>query len=143
MEEHRPEGVFIDSMGTAIADELNSDKIVLDALNFVNRVIRNQFGAFVWFIHHPRKEQIGNKKPKKLDDLYGSRYISALTRSAVLLWPERGNIEVSCLKLTMAEYFKTFDIKRTPGIDFEISGMQDPGNISGPIFGNNTLEDTI
>jgi hypothetical protein len=143
MEEHRPEGVFIDSFSTAVADELNSDKVILEVMDFVNSVLRARFGAYVWFIHHPRKEQIGNKKPKKLDDLHGSRFIGSLATSVILLWPERGNIEVSCLKLRMAEKFKTFDIRRTPGVDFEIVGMQDPGNISGPIFGNNTLEDTI
>lgn len=143
LEEHRPDGVFIDSLGAAIKDELNSDKVILEAFDYVNRVIRGQFGAFVGFIHHPRKEQVGNKKPNKLDDLYGSRYISAYTTSAINLWPNGSDIEVTCLKLRMAEKFKPFKIRRTPGLDFEITDQKELGSISGPIFGNSDLEDSI
>ena len=44
-------------------------------------------------LHHQRKEQRGNAagKPKKLADVYGSRWITAGAGSVVLLWGEPGD----------------------------------------------------
>lgn len=119
MEKVRPDIIMLDSLGVAISDELSSDKVILDSFEYVNKHLRNEYESAVWFIHHPRKEQIGNKKPNKLDDLYGSRYISAAVTSAVNLWPVGDEIEVSCLKMRMVPEFKPFRVKRKPGIIFE------------------------
>ena len=40
-------------------------------------------------LHHPRKGQDGNRKPSKLDDLYGSRWIPAGAGSVISLWAGR------------------------------------------------------
>lgn len=42
-------------------------------------------------LHHPRKGQDGNRKPAKLDDLYGSRWISAGAGSVISLWGQAGD----------------------------------------------------
>lgn len=120
MEKFQPDVIMLDSLGVAISDEISSDKVVFEAFDFVHKVLRNHFGSTVWFIHHTRKEQIGNKKPNKLDDLYGSRYISAALTGAINLWPVGPEIEVSCLKMRLAEKFKPFRMKRSPGIDFSL-----------------------
>lgn len=117
--------VMIDSLGHAVGDELNSDKVIFDSFRFVHNYIRSQLGAAMWFIHHPRKEQAGNRKPKEQDDLYGSRYISAAATSITNLWPmdKKGHvIELSCLKMRLASKFDKFTIKRTPGLDFQLGG---------------------
>jgi hypothetical protein len=130
MEAVKPDVVMLDSLGVAISDEISSDKVIFEAFNFVHKVLRGHFGASVWFIHHPRKEQIGNKKPTRLDDMYGSRYISAALTGAVNLWPVGTDIEISCLKMRLHEKFKAFRIRRTPGLDFMLAQDRIPTGAS-------------
>jgi hypothetical protein len=122
VEEFKPDGIIFDSFGVGIGDDLNSEKIILDALDFVHKTLRGAFGCFVWFIHHNRKAQIGNKKPNKLDDMFGSQYIGAAITTGMGLWPTKpgGPIEFNCLKLRMAKKFDTFHIRRMTNLDFEI-----------------------
>ncbi len=123
IEKFQPEVIMFDSLGVALGDEISSDSLILNTFDYVAQTLRIEFGAACWFIHHHRKAQIGNKKPDKLDDLYGSQYIGAALSTAIGLWPvgsEGKEIEVSCLKLRMSEKFKPFKIKRVPGLDFEI-----------------------
>jgi len=119
IEKVQPNGILIDSFGVAVGDDINSEKIIFDTLDYVHRTLRLEYGMFVWFIHHPRKDQIGNKKPNKLDDLYGSRYFGAAISTAIGLWPTGPDIEVDCLKLRLAKKFTSFKIRRTPELDFK------------------------
>ncbi len=50
-------------------------------------------------LHHPRKAQADNKKPSKLEDLYGSRWISAGAGSVICLWGEPGDLVVALTHL--------------------------------------------
>lgn len=120
IEEYQPDGIIFDSLGKGVADEITSDKTILEVFEYIDGTIRGEYGAFAWFIHHPRKGQVGNKKPNGLDDLYGSRFISAGVTTAVGLWPNKDHLDVDCLKLRLAPAFKPFKIARTPGVDFEI-----------------------
>jgi hypothetical protein len=141
IDKYQPEGIIIDSFGVAVGEDLNSDKIVLETMDYIHKTLRLHYGLFVWFIHHPRKEQIGNKKPKKLDDLHGSGYFGRAVSTAIGLWKEGNEIEVSCLKMRMSEEFAPFRIKRTPTLDFQmISGSSPkepsslmPNNLEGSI----------
>ena len=135
IEEFKPDGICIDSWGAAVGDDLNSDKIANNIFRFVN-IIRDNFDVFFWFVHHPRKEQIGNKKPNKLDDIHGTAVIGRLARLAVGLWPTGSEIEVYCMKNTLNTSFSPFHIKRTPGLDFEI--VKNKTSREGSIFGNNS-----
>jgi len=45
-------------------------------------------------LHHPRKASGDNKKPSKLEDLYGSRWIPAGAGSVIMLWGEAGDAVV-------------------------------------------------
>lgn len=139
MEEHKPDGVIFDSFGTLMSDDLTSDKNVLELFGFVRSYINGQYGAFAWFIHHPRKGQVGNKKPNTLDDLYGNMYIGGQITSCLLLWKGAGQntLEVSCLKMRMSEEFKPFRIERTSNLDFR---MKESGNHSfGPMASNKPI----
>lgn len=120
IEKVQPQGIIIDSFGVAVGDDINSEKIIFDTLDYVHRTLRLEYGMFVWFIHHPRKEQIGNKKPNKLDDLYGSRYFGAAVSTAIGLWKSGSDIDVDCLKLRLAKKFDSFKIRRTPELDFKL-----------------------
>ena len=45
-------------------------------------------------LHHPRKAQADNKAPRKLEDLYGSRWITSGAGSVICLWGEAGDLVV-------------------------------------------------
>jgi hypothetical protein len=55
------------------------------------RQIAIEAGTQLLELHHPRKAQEGNRKPRKLDDLYGSRWISAGAGSVISLWGQAGD----------------------------------------------------
>lgn len=129
IEKVQPDGIWIDSFGVSVGDDLKSEKIIFQTLDYVHRVLRLEYGMFVGFIHHPRKEQIGNKKPNKLDDLYGSQYFGAAVSTAIGLWPSNHDIEVDCLKLRLAKPFEGFKITRTADIDFKIVNRSNPKTI--------------
>ena len=63
-------------------------------------------GIEVVDLHHPRKAVAGDaRKPKSLDDVYGSTWLSAGHGSVVLLWGNPGDpiVELSHLKQPMEE----------------------------------------
>ena len=57
-------------------------------------------GIEVLSLHHPRKAQADNKKPRQLADVYGSRWLTAGCGSVLLLWGEAGDpvVELQHLK---------------------------------------------
>lgn len=130
IEKVQPHGIFLDSFGVAVGEDISNDKVIFETLDYVHRTLRLEYGAFVGFIHHPRKEQIGNKQPKKLDDLYGSRYYGAALSTALGLWGVGPDIEVSCLKLRLAKPFDAFRIRRTSNLDFRMIRDLKPQDIN-------------
>lgn len=50
-------------------------------------------------LHHSRKAQADNKRPNKLSDVYGSRFLTASCGSVFMLWGEAGDPVVECLHL--------------------------------------------
>jgi len=49
--------------------------------------------------HHQRKAQTGGGVPKRLADVYGSRWLTAGMGSVFMLWGDAGDLEVECLHL--------------------------------------------
>jgi hypothetical protein len=119
IDKYRPAGIVFDSLGTSTTDELNSETVVKKIYDYIDHV-RVERDVFAWFIHHNRKAQATNKRPNKLSDIYGSQYITARATTVIGLWPVRGEIEVSGLKVRLAKEFDPFMIKRTDKLDFEI-----------------------
>lgn len=91
--------VIIDSLKDA-AVKLVDDEIGGN----VNRAIQwcLSAGIDVLALHHQRKG-VGGEKPTKLEDLYGSSWISAGAGSVILLWGEAGSetVEMTHLKQPM------------------------------------------
>ena len=80
------------------------------------RQIAIEAGTQLLELHHPRKSQEGNKKPSKLEDLYGSRWIPAGAGSVLSLWGEAGDpvVELTHLKpvvTTLGPWHVTLDGK--------------------------------
>jgi len=62
-------------------------------------------GVDVLALHHQRKAQADNRKPKSIADVYGSVLVPAAAGTVILLWGEPGDpiIELSMLKLSESE----------------------------------------
>ncbi|SRR6266498_351254 len=136
IEEYQPDGILFDSLGIAIGENLSNDETAFKVLDYINSKIRREYGCFAWFIHHPRKEQIGNKKPNRIDDMQGSGYYANETTNTFTLWPNGPLIDVDCLKMRLAPKFESFKIRRTSQLDFEVMEGITNINKDQPIFEN-------
>ena len=116
---YEPIGVFFDSLGSTTMDELSSESTVKSVIDFVER-IRSDFNIFTWFIHHNRKATVGNKKPNKLSDVFGSQYITARATTVLGLWRVgMDTLEITGLKVRLAREPTPFLIARKNGLNFE------------------------
>ena len=101
-------------MLTELAALADSDTIIIDSLKDAAlkladdetgsgwnraRQMAIEAGAELIELHHPRKAQSDNKKPSKLEDLYGSRWITAGAGSVISLWGEAGDLVVEFVHL--------------------------------------------
>lgn len=123
LEQFGPEGLFFDSLGQSIDESPNSDDIVNGVFDFIKRRVNQQYDAFSWFIHHNRKAQIGNKKPKDLSDLYGSAYIANNASLVLNLWkdaPSSSIAEADYLKVRFDRTPDSFKLKRLSPVGFEL-----------------------
>jgi GTPase SAR1 family protein len=85
--------------GTVVVDSLKDAALKLtddETGSGWNRARQNviQAGAELIELHHPRKAQSDNRRPAKLEDLYGSRWITAGAGSVISLWGEPGDLVV-------------------------------------------------
>jgi hypothetical protein len=99
----------------ALAKEAGATAVAVDSLKdaaaglekpevgqLVNRAFQLLVSSGIEVVvnHHPRKAQVGNSKPKAIDDVFGSRFIVDGCGSVVLLWGSPGDsvVELSHLK---------------------------------------------
>ena len=120
IEQYHPEVVGVDSLSktTMASLEEAASKKVMDFADY----LRMTYDCSVIFIHHNRKGQVGNKRPKELDDVYGSFWITATATTVIGMWQNQqtGEIEINYLKVRLAEAPKTQVVVRTPrGLSFE------------------------
>ncbi|HTA32999.1 MAG TPA: AAA family ATPase [Solirubrobacteraceae bacterium] len=106
----RPVGsVFVDSIKD-LASKLSTD----ETGGAINRAFSLVLAADIELAasHHQRKATAENKKPTKVDDVFGSTWITAGAGSVILLWGEPGDttIELSHLK-PAAEPLGPFEIE--------------------------------
>lgn len=114
-----PDGVIVDSLGSTTSGGLSNEDIVKAIMDFNDR-IRKQYDIFTWFIHHMRKASGDNKKPNKLDDVYGNQYIVNRATTVLCLWPNRQEkIDVIPLKIRLGPKRETWSVQRIGNIDFE------------------------
>jgi replicative DNA helicase len=95
--------VFIDSLkdvATKLADDETGGIVNVEH----QRLIAD--GVELVVLHHQRKASGDNKKPKKLDDVYGSTFVTGGCGSVILLWGEAGDpiVELSHLKQPAGEF---------------------------------------
>jgi hypothetical protein len=114
-----PDGIFIDSVGSTSTGNVSSEETVKKLMDY-NDHVRKKFGVFTWWIHHMRKAQAENKKPNKLDDVYGNQYLYNRATSVYCLWPKGTKIEVIPLKKRLAKLEDPWEIQRLVNLDFMI-----------------------
>lgn len=128
VEKYQLQGIFIDSLGVATGEGIDKDDVILPLMSNLKTQIIKPYNAFVWFVHHTRKAQVGNKKPNQLADLHGSQYIGSSMTTAIGLWkdkPDDESIEVNRLKGRLAKPWTQFEIARTDTLGFvETSGPE-------------------
>jgi hypothetical protein len=95
--EMKVETLIIDSLKDAAMD-LVKDDTGTRVNNSIQRVIAE--GVEVLFDHHQRKGQQGSGKPRNLEDVYGSTWLTAGCGSVILLWGKPGDpvVELDHLK---------------------------------------------
>ena len=128
IEEYQPDGIIIDSMGKVTNKSLNDEEMAKKLANYY-AMIRNKYDMFVYFVHHNRKANGDNKKPKDLADVYGNQYITADVSSAISLWKEdAGEVEVNVIKSRLAREVEPFNVLRTDALRFVLKSEME-GNM--------------
>lgn len=124
LQEGSYDGFIIDSLGSAISGDLGNHKDVQPYIDW-NDKTRNKYQCFSWAIHHHRKGNGDNRKPNKLDDVYGDQYITARATSVYCLWPgsnktasDRDLIEVIPLKKRLDRLESPWMIERDENLHY-------------------------
>jgi replicative DNA helicase len=91
-------------VGTVVLDSLKDLGAVLSSDEggmLVNAAIQHTLasGVEVLALHHPRKAQADNRKPNRLDDMYGSQWLASGAGSVICLWGNPGDPVVEFLHL--------------------------------------------
>ena len=119
IEDYEPDGVFIDSVGSAIQGSINDDEAVQAYLDFIDR-IRKKYTLFTWAIHHMRKSTNGGHAPASQDDVYGNQYlVNRATSVYGILRGRDGLIKVRNFKNRLAKNEEDFLIRRIDNLNFE------------------------
>lgn len=92
--------VVIDSLKD-IAPDLSKDEVGSRVNIAFQEVIASGYELLA--LHHQRKEQRGQGAPRRLSDVYGSRWLTAGMGSVLLLWGEPGDLVVEFRHLKQPE----------------------------------------
>jgi hypothetical protein len=118
LEERQWEGVFIDSVGSAIVGNINSAENVQPFTNF-NDKVRKRYGCFLWYIHHFRKPPPGTKSSGGAEDSYGDVYITNRATTLVTVTRKADSIlRIKNPKNRHAKELPDFIIERIEGLFF-------------------------
>lgn len=136
LKDFRPQVLIIDSLSELATDDLKEAE-ARSIMRWIKRMSK-EYECGIILIHHNRKASDGNKKPRKLSDLYGS-YIFAKTVSTVIsLWEEdkKEYLEIDALKVRFGSKKQdTSKIKRTPHLTFE-EVKEDANRQPDQVFGS-------
>jgi hypothetical protein len=129
VEDYQPEGVFVDSIGSAIKGSLSKDEDVQELINYNDR-LRKRYGCFTWYIHHMRKSSNGGHTPSSQDDIYGNQYLlNRASSSYGILRGRDGLIKVRNFKNRLAATEADFYIKRGEHLTFTEVEQQAKGPV--------------
>jgi hypothetical protein len=119
LEEHRPEVMFIDALGSLTFDALGEEQA--KAINNKLTEFIAEFGTTFIVIHHNRKPDKGqSKSAPMLGDVYGNQYIVAGGTLVLTMWmPEnQSHVELITLKSRARMSDKPIVMDGTMGFQF-------------------------
>lgn len=119
IQEYKPEGLYIDSLQKIYLGDLSKDEI-RGVYNYL-AYLRQEYGVYIFLIHHDRKAQESNKRPRDLSDIYGSTYITAEPDCVFHLWrpsPESKEVELRNPKNRLAPSFPIHILTRDENLKF-------------------------
>lgn len=117
LDELQPDGLFVDSIGSAVLGNINSQDVVQPFVNF-NDHLRKKYQLFTWYIHHTRKAQHGQQVSGQ-DDIYGDQYLNNRASSSYLVLPgKEGTIKIRNTKQRLAAKEEDYYLKRSEHLTF-------------------------
>jgi len=118
LQEINPDILIIDSISELATDDLKESE-AREILRWIKK-IRKANNVAVIAIHHNRKASDGNKKPRKLSDLYGSYLFAKSTDTVLSLWQEEGRelLDMDSLKTRFGKDV-SFKLRRSENLVFE------------------------
>lgn len=118
IKEREWEGLFVDSIGSAILGNINASETVQPFTNFSDH-IRKKYGLFLWYIHHTRKAGPGQNGRVDQDDIYGDQYLVNRCTSAYGVLPGKNDtIKIRNFKNRLAPTEQDYYIDRTQSLNF-------------------------
>lgn len=125
MDEHMPDVLLIDSLQRSISKEMN-DELSMKSLIHYLAVLRDKYKCAVVMIHHNRKKPNDNaRKELDLDDMYGSRILSADADFVLGLVKLNPNlIGVSTLKNRLGPELESFEAARDSNLHFTVASEE-------------------
>jgi hypothetical protein len=121
-EQYKWEGIFIDSVGSAILGNISSSETVQGFTNF-NDKIRKRYGCFLWYVHHFRKPAPGTKQYGSGEDNYGDVYLfNRATSNYTMVKAKDDKIRIRNPKNRHAKEEYDYFIRREEGLTFSHQG---------------------
>ena len=140
MERDHPDGVFVDSIGSAILGSISDSTNVQNFTNF-NDKVRKRYGCYLWYIHHLRKAAPGTKSYGEADDIYGDAYLSNKATTVYTMTKAKdGLLRIRNTKQRHAPTEETYLIRQEEGSMFTRQGVEDselPNALENIVKGNN------
>jgi hypothetical protein len=123
-EEYKFDGIFIDSVGSAVLGNVNSSEVIQGLTNFNDR-FRNRNDCFLWYIHHMRKAQPGQSNYGTGDDVYGDVYLTNRSTSVYTVTRTKsGLLRVRNTKNRHAIEEEPYLLRRELGLTFSHQGIE-------------------
>ena len=123
LENYRWDGVFVDSVGSAILGNISSSETVQGLTNF-NDKIRKRYGCFLWYVHHFRKPPPGSKNYGGAEDNYGDVYlVNRATSNYTMIKANNNQIRMRNPKNRHAIEENDYLIERTESLSFTYKGL--------------------
>lgn len=103
IELYTPDGIFIDSVGSAIEGNISEDNNVQPYTKYIDH-IRKHNNLFTWVIHHFRKKSESSHGGYSQDDVYGNQYLFNRSTSCFSMTRTKNKrLRIKCLKMRLAD----------------------------------------
>lgn len=120
--EYMPDVLFIDSYQKVLSKELTDEVGTRAFTEYLKKYVRHKYNCAVYMIHHNRKGQSDNRSPATLNDMYGSRFLSAeLDFGLNVSKLTRSVITVDTTKNRLDQERERFDLSRSRHLKYTLT----------------------